>query len=222
MNRLFNIDSPIMVFLTNLADVIILNLIALICCLPIVTIGPVITAMHYTTIKMVKNENGYLVRTFFKALKNNFKQSFLIWIVFLIITVICILDLRILQIAGMSENKVLSIIIMAIYLFMCLTVMYIFPLISYFENTIGQTVRNAIFMCILHFVKTTVMAVIYVLPFVLIPVHMNMVPIFLMVGLSGPAYINSFIWKSIFKKYEPEEEVAEEENGIEEFDISAE
>ena len=33
-----------------------------------------------------------------------------------------------------------------------------------------------------------------------------MIAAFLMLGLSGPTYINSYIWKSIFKKYEPEEE----------------
>ena len=61
-------------------------------------------------------------------------------------------------------------------------------------------------MCILNFGKTIVMAVVYIIPFVLLPLGINMIAAFLMLGLSGPAYINSYIWKSIFKKYEPEEE----------------
>lgn len=221
MKNLFNLDSPLMVFLSNLADVIILNILCLICCIPIVTIGPAITALHYVTLKMVKEENGYIVRSFFKAFKENFKQSFIVWIVFLVITAICILDFRILQVAGMNGNRIFGIIIGAIYLFVCFTVMYIFPVLSRFENTLIQTVKNALFMCILHFVKTTIMAVIYVIPFILLPLNINLVAVFLMLGLSGPAYINSFIWKSIFKKYEPQE-VEEKIISDEDFPISVE
>ena len=65
MKNFFNLDSSFMIFLSNLVDVIILNIVCLICCIPIVTIGPAITAMHYVTLKMVKNENGYTVKTFF-------------------------------------------------------------------------------------------------------------------------------------------------------------
>lgn len=206
MKNIFNLDSPFMAFLSNLVDVIILNIICLICCIPIVTIGPVIAAMHYVTLKMVKNEDTYIVKTFFRALKNNFKQSFIIWLVFLVITAVCILDFKMLYVMGISENRIFGIIIGIIYVFICLTVMYIFPILSHFENTLGQTVKNAFFICMLHFVKTVIMAAIYIIPFILLPLGINMIALFLMLGLSGPAYVNSYIWKSIFKKYEPEEE----------------
>ena len=210
MKKFFNLDSPFMVFLSNLVDVIILNIICLICCIPIVTIGPSITAMHFVALKMAKNENVYTVKTFFRAFKDNFKQSFIIWISFLVITIVCILDFKMLQTMGMSENKIFGIIIGTIYLFVCLTAMYTFPIMSRFENTLSQTVKNAFFMCILNFGKTIVMAVVYIVPFVLLPLGINMIAAFLMLGLSGPAYINSYIWKSIFKKYEPEEEGGED------------
>ena len=210
MKKFFNLDSPFMVFLSNLVDVIILNIICLICCIPIVTIGPSITAMHYVTLKMVKNENAYTIKVFFKAFKENFKQSFIIWLVFLAITAVCILDFRMLQAMGISDNRIFGIIIGTIYLFVCLTIMYSFPILSRFENTLSQTVKNAFFMCILNFGKTIVMTAVYIIPFILLPLGINMIAAFLMLGLSGPAYINSYIWKSIFKKYEPEEEYSED------------
>ena len=208
MKKFFNLDSPFMVFLSNLTDVIILNVLCLICCIPIVTIGPSITAMHYVTLKMVREEEGYVVKSFFKAFKENFKQAIIVWLGFLVITVIFFLDYRILKAAGTEGNKIFIIVIGAIYLFICLTVMYIFPLLSRFENTLRQTVKNALFMSILHIFKTILMAVIYALPLILLPLHYNLVLVFLIIGLSGPAYINSFIWKSIFKKYEPQDDMA--------------
>lgn len=118
---------------------------------------------------------------------------------------------------GLNENKLLSIIIGAIYLFSCITVMYIFPILSRFTNTLGQTVKNTFLMSFLHIFKTIVMVIINLIPFVLLPLHTTMIPVFLLVGLAGPAYFNSFIWKSIFRKYEPEEET--EITGDEEFEL---
>lgn len=222
MKNFLNLDSPFMIFLSNLTDVVLLNALCLICCIPVVTIGPSITAMHYVTLKMVREEEGYVVKSFFKAFKENFKQSVIVWMIFLVITLVFFLDYRILNAAGMEENKIFAIVIGAIYLFVCLTVMYIFPLLSRFENTLKQTVKNALFMSILHIFKTIFMAVIYIIPFILLPLHYNLILVFLIIGLSGPAYINSFIWKSIFKKYEPEEIKEEEIVSDEEFHIAEE
>ena len=58
MGKLFNIDSPVMRFLGKVADLMILNLVTLLCCIPVVTIGASLTAMHYVLLKMVRNEES--------------------------------------------------------------------------------------------------------------------------------------------------------------------
>ena len=58
MDRLFNMDNKFFVFMGKIADLIILNLLCLVCCLPIVTAGASITAMFYVTLKMVRNEES--------------------------------------------------------------------------------------------------------------------------------------------------------------------
>ena len=204
MRKFLNPDSPLMIFLSNLTDIIVLNVLCFICCLPIITIGPSVTAMHYITLKIARDEEIYVIRDYFKAFKENFKQSVLAWLVFLVITAVFFVDYLILKDMGLENTKVFLMIIGAIYLLVCFTMMYVFPLMARFENSLKQTVKNAFFMSILHIFKTVIMAVIYAIPFVLLPLHYNVLMVFLLVGLSGPAYFNSFIWKSIFKKYEPE------------------
>ena len=204
MRKFLNPDSPLMIFLSNLTDIIVLNVLCFICCLPVITIGPSVTAMHYITLKIARDEEIYVLRDYFKAFKENFKQSIIAWMVFLVITAVFFVDYLILKDMGLENTKVFLMIIGAIYLLVCYTMMYVFPLMARFENSLKQTVKNAFFMSILHIFKTVIMAVIYVIPFVLLPLHYNVLMVFLLVGLSGPAYFNSFIWKSIFKKYEPE------------------
>ena len=204
MRKFLNPDSPLMIFLSNLTDIIVLNVLCFICCLPVITIGPSVTAMHYITLKIARDEEIYVLRDYFKAFKENFKQSIIAWMVFLVITAVFFVDYLILKDMGLENTKVFLMIIGAIYLLVCFTMMYVFPLMARFENSLKQTVKNAFFMSILHIFKTVIMAVIYTIPFVLLPLHYNVLMVFLLVGLSGPAYFNSFIWKSIFKKYEPE------------------
>lgn len=53
MDRFFNMDNKFFTFMSRVADLIILNLLCIVCCIPVVTIGPSIAAMFYVTLKMV-------------------------------------------------------------------------------------------------------------------------------------------------------------------------
>ena len=64
MDRFFNMDNKFFTFMSRVADLIILNLLCIVCCIPVVTIGPSIAAMFYVTLKMVRNEESYIVRGF--------------------------------------------------------------------------------------------------------------------------------------------------------------
>ena len=57
MDRFFNMDNKFFTFMSRVADLIILNLLCIVCCIPVVTIGPSIAAMFYVTLKMVRNSN---------------------------------------------------------------------------------------------------------------------------------------------------------------------
>ena len=68
--RIFNADSPLMEGLSKITDLVILNLVVLVCCLPVITAGAALTGMHYVLLKMVRNEEGYIVRSYFKSFRS--------------------------------------------------------------------------------------------------------------------------------------------------------
>lgn len=164
MGRFFNIDSPIMHFLGRVADLMILNLATLICCLPVVTIGASLTAMHYVLLKMVRNRESYIVRSFFKSFKANFKQATIIWMIILLLLVVFIMDLRIINDSSLGFPQVLKIMVYALLMVAYMVICYVFPVLSRFENTVVKTMKNALFMAILSFPKTVLMMVVYLLP----------------------------------------------------------
>ena len=72
MRNLFSMDSGIFRFLTRLADLMILNILFIVCCIPIVTIGASVTSLYYVTLKMAVNEEGYIAKAFLKSFRQNF------------------------------------------------------------------------------------------------------------------------------------------------------
>ena len=95
MGRFFSMDNKFFTFMNKVADLCILNIICLVCCIPIVTAGASITAMYYVTLKMVRNEEAYIVRSFFKSFKDNFKQATIINLIMIAVGAILYLDLNV-------------------------------------------------------------------------------------------------------------------------------
>ena len=76
MGGIFNIDGPVMRTLTKVADLMILNVLAMICSIPVFTAGAALTALHYMSLKIVRGEEGYIIRGFFKSFKEKFGRKF--------------------------------------------------------------------------------------------------------------------------------------------------
>ena len=93
LQGLFNYDNPVWRFIGKLGDLIILNVLWLITSIPIVTIGASTTALYYVTLKLVRDEDGYTIRSFFKSFKENFKQSTIIWLIMLAVGLLIGFDL---------------------------------------------------------------------------------------------------------------------------------
>ena len=53
--RIFNAESPLMEGLSKVADLVILNLLVLLCCIPVITAGAALTGMHYVLLKMARD-----------------------------------------------------------------------------------------------------------------------------------------------------------------------
>ena len=95
MNRFFNMDNKFFVFMGRVADLLLLNFLCILCCIPVVTAGASITALYYVTLKMARDEESYIARSFFRSFKQNFKQATIINIIMLLTAAVLFIDLRI-------------------------------------------------------------------------------------------------------------------------------
>ena len=91
--NIFDEGSPVLRFLNRVTDLLVLNLLALLMCLPVVTVGASLTAMHYVLLKLVRDEEGYIAKSFFRSFKRNFLQATVIWLIFAALWVLTISNL---------------------------------------------------------------------------------------------------------------------------------
>lgn len=208
MGRFFNLDSPLMQFLSKMADLMLLNILTLLLCIPVITAGDAVCALYYMTIKMVKGEDCYIVRGYFKSFRENFRQATLIWLAVLLIGIILAGDVLILRNSDIAFGNVLMVLIMVVAVVYLFTVTYLFPVLSRFDNTIKNTVRNSFLMSVLNFPKTILLVLINLAPVVLLLLTYQAMPFLFMFGFSVPAYVCSMLFVKIFKRFEPEEENA--------------
>lgn len=216
MDRIFNMDNKFFVFMGKLADLLLLNIICMICCIPIVTAGASLTALYYVTMKMVRNEEAYIFRSFFRSFKQNFRQATVIHLIMLAVALFLYLDTRI--VGGMEGTfgQVLSVIFAAFGLFYAIVLLYLYPVLAKFYNSIKNTFKNAFLMGIRHLPYTFLMLVISISPILILwipsfQVQATVLLLFLILGPALVAYGNSHFLVKIFDHYIPQEETEEEE-----------
>lgn len=199
MAKLFDYNNPVWRFMGKLADLFFLTIIWAVCSLPVVTIGATTSALYYVVLKMVKNHEEYIIRTFFRYMKENFISSTVVWIIVLTLGLIPsagFFGLNQMGIKTASTVFWMLVIISVVYL---IFVTVIFPLSARLSVGIGKLFFMTFMVGLKHFAWTFLMVVVSVCIaalgiFVFWPV--------LLIGIAGAAYVHALILEYIiFPKY---------------------
>lgn len=215
MGRFFNMDNKFFVFMGRLADLCMLNILCIICCLPVVTAGASLTALYYVTMKMVRNEESYIFRSFFKSFKQNFRQATVINLIMLAAAALLYLDTRITKAMADPVGKILAMIFALFTMIYLIILLYLYPVLAKFYNSIKNTFKNALLMGIRHLPYTFLMLAVCASPLLILfipsfQVQMFLILVLILIGPALAVYCNSHFFVRIFDKYIPEEADASE------------
>lgn len=187
-----------------------LNILYLCCCIPIVTIGAATTALYYTTLKMAENKESYIWRDYWSAFKTNFRQSTILWIIMLVGLLILATNIVMAGGIGQTLGSIVAVVSIAVGCFAIVSGVYVFPILARFDNSIVNTMKNALIMSVRHLFATVVIALIRGLPLILgmvsIQVLINGIGVILLFFVSMLAYLESKIFIKVFVKYYPKTE----------------
>ncbi|MDO5702740.1 MAG: DUF624 domain-containing protein [Lachnospiraceae bacterium] len=188
--------------ITVIAELAQLNLLTLLFCLPIITAGASLTAMHAVLIAMVRNEEGYIGRMFIKAFRENLKQATLLWLPFLMIFLAAGVDFMIAAIDGslLPVPVVMAVFVVAVITY--LLMQFVFPLQAHFESSVRNTLTHAAILAAAYFPKTFIMAVLGLLPWYIGVKIIFLLPLTLIFGFSIPGFMSAKLYNSIFIRLE--------------------
>lgn len=209
-SSVFNYDNPFWRFMGKLGDLIILNVLWIVCSIPIVTIGASTTAVYYVTLKLVRDEEGATIKSFFKSFKQNLKQMLIIWIILLAVGAILLFDLQFVYAVTGIQAGTKTVLLAAFgclfFLYLSMSV-YIFPVQAKFYNSIKRTFANSFFMAARHFPKTLCIVILDTAIILICSVFVPRLFVLLIVfGVPLLAFINSYILNGIFNQYISQEE----------------
>ena len=133
MSKLFDQNNMFFAIMGVLFDLIILNVLTLLCCIPIVTAGAAFTAMHSVLWRMVRHEETYVARQFFESFKRNFRQSLLPWLGLLLAAVVLAVDGMLAWSMASMRGPLVACVAFAGLVVIAIA-QYFFPLLSRYED----------------------------------------------------------------------------------------
>lgn len=202
----FDPESPLMEILGIIADLVILNIVTVLCCIPVITAGAAMTGMHYVLLKIVRQEHeGYVLSNFYHSFRQNLRQATAVWCLFLAFAAVLALDLYLTGRTGEGSlhfPAFVRYLLVGAGIFGALTYLYVFPLLARFNNTVKGTIRNAMRLVVSSFPCTFCMALVTLAVPAAVRIVPGILPLALFLGLSGPGFLCALLYSPVFLKIE--------------------
>ena len=207
MRDFFNIESPFMQLLTRVGDLIIVNALYLVCCVPIVTIGAATAALHKVAQAIVYDTDNGIFKTFFRAFRENFKQATALWLMILVFAVSMLCNyLIIMGFAAGTMATVLKALLVVFSGLVLVLAVYMFPLMARYQNTLHQLATNALILAVVKLPRTLGLMILWALPVVIAVISMQTflqtLVFWLTVGFGFVGYMSGVLLKPVFAELE--------------------
>ena len=206
---MFEVNGPLWRFLSSLFDMIVLHILWLICCIPIITIGPATTAAHYVAMKkIVKDEGRNVWSLFFKSFRENLKQGIILGVIFTVIGLLLGLDFY-LCLYKLEEGNMFNLVMFSALGFLTIIylvlMIYLWAVLARFVNSPLQTVKNAFFIAMSNLRDTSILLASDILIAVAAVVSMAFIPqlavLFTIFGVPLFFVVNSLRLTRILDRY---------------------
>ena len=213
MNRFLSPDSFVGKALARIADLVILNVMWIIGCLPVFTIGTS-TAALYASLKALRIDTTVSAKYFWREYRRNFKQGTILWGILVGCAGLLAVDLYILIALDLKMRFALIVVLLVMAAVYVAAAGYIFPIQGCFDNSVVNILKNSVILAVLHFPKTILITATNMAPFWLFAVAPDAVwmtlPFWFAIGGASVAYLNSILLQSVFARYTDESPVRTE------------
>ncbi len=191
--------------LSAAADLMILNFLFILCCIPVITVGAAEAACYSGIFRMLRGERVTVSPSlFFKDFTANFKKATAGWLIELLLLLILAGDAWFALYYSKPANTFFLIFAIAGAAIILLAGVWFYPLAARFENKTKVHIKNSFLMALAHFPKT-LLALILKLAILLVPFALIIGWFWLLFGFSLPMYLIAKMFRTTLK-CEPKED----------------
>lgn len=198
----FGFDSPLVQSFDTIKNLLILNIWTVICGIPIVTSGAALAAMHTVALKMLRNEEGYVTKDFFKAFRSNLKIGCKASVLLIFVLAFIYADFYAISLLDVWFADVARVLLIFLGILLLLTLTFLFPVMAKFDAGLLDTIKNAFRFALSHIGKTLLMLVMNLIPWVVCYYANVLIPLLFFFGLSVPAMMGAKLYDKDFKRLE--------------------
>ena len=160
---IFSYESKISQALIKLCYSCWLNILWVVCSIPVFTMGAATTALYDVSLKIVRDEETSLTRQFFKSFRSNFRQATVLWMILFGIGLLLVGDgwvLWHLRAASTGAVAIMWTLLLAVLIVASIAyvivLLYVFPLVASVSNTNRAMLKNS-FLIGIHYLFATIL-----------------------------------------------------------------
>lgn len=206
MGNIFRPGSPLMRTMMLITNLICVNALWLLCCIPVVTAGASTVAMYSVLLGFIGGDDAVL-KPFFRAFRENFRLVTPLWLVNLLIGAVMAAEILYLSVGAQLWLKIAFGVVLFIY---AAASAYLYPLLARYKTSRKDAIFNSFALSTRHILSSVCVVTLNALPVVLAfgfeEIFHRTILLWLFAGFSLTAYINLRILLTVFKKYDSQEQ----------------
>lgn len=212
MAGLLRFDSPFHRAWSAAADLVVINGLTLVGCLPVVTAGSALVACHRVTMEMAREEDVYTVRSWWRSFRSNLRGSLAWWLPMLALIALAGVELVVLggrtgaepQGSASRLASGASGLVLAGALALAGVGCWLLPLVAFFDNSAVKHMGNAMRLAVGALGRTVLCLVIVAAPVALVLVLPGAVgPVawfMVIIGVGFQAYLIALVQRGVIDR----------------------
>ena len=179
---------------------IVLNVLWLVCSLPVVTMGASCAALYQVLGKLIAGEDGHVAGQFFGAWGENWKKATPVWLILLAVAALCGFDL---YMARLNDSFLWELLAVFALQLAAMVMTFAFPLMARYENTWRNHLKNAMLVAVGHLPRMLLIWAVWAVPVgvsVFIPeVGFYLSIVWVLIGYSSLSYVTALLLRPVFR-----------------------
>lgn len=204
--KIFHSENPFWNGMGRLFDIVELNLLWLVCSLPVVTVGPAAVALYSAMTALLRGKETYPHRDFFRAFRTRFRRNTAAGLLLFAVCAFLWTDVRIARQSGTGVFTFLMVFFFTLLLFWCFTALYALPLLAVSDGGLKDIFILSFTLSIRHFPLTAALLSITALTFWIC----HLAPLLIVAAVGVSAHVKTSMLLPVLKPWLSDENGAAE------------